>query len=480
MRCILVILVSISAVWSLSLKREKLSSVSPPDGNWTTQWYEQQLDHFSYGVQQLTFMQKYLVNIDHWNRTGGPIFFYAGNEGSIELFALNTGFMFEIAPEFGAMVLFAEHRYYGSSIPFGKNGYVHKQYYQYQSSMQALADYVELLAHVRQTYEGAEKSPVIVFGGSYGGMLAAWMRIKYPHVVQGAIAASAPVAQFTGLTPCEKFGQVVTHTFALQGQECVQTIRKSWDAINKMAATAEGRAWLSDAWRLCKPLNSTDDAKNLKSYLSDVWTNLAMADYPYMANFLAPLPAYPVMAVCQPMKFLKDEPKEILLEIFEGLSVYFNYSTTATCLSYESSMPSSLDDNGWFLQSCTEMVMPMCYDGKNDFFEPQAWNLTEFSETCVKKWDVRPEPYKMEQMYGGRNLKYASNIVFSNGLLDPWSSGGVLEDVNESVVSVIIPEGAHHLDLRSSERADPKSVIQARDVHKANILKWISEYSNSV
>ncbi|KAA0185755.1 hypothetical protein HAZT_HAZT010196 [Hyalella azteca] len=378
------------------------------------------LDHFSYGVQQLTFMQKYLVNIDHWNRTGGPIFFYAGNEGSIELFALNT----------------------------------HKQYYQYQSSMQALADYVELLAHVRQTYEGAEKSPVIVFGGSYGGMLAAWMRIKYPHVVQGAIAASAPVAQFTGLTPCEKFGQVVTHTFALQGQECVQTIRKSWDAINKMAATAEGRAWLSDAWRLCKPLNSTDDAKNLKSYLSD--------------------------AVCQPMKFLKDEPKEILLEIFEGLSVYFNYSTTATCLSYESSMPSSLDDNGWFLQSCTEMVMPMCYDGKNDFFEPQAWNLTEFSETCVKKWDVRPEPYKMEQMYGGRNLKYASNIVFSNGLLDPWSSGGVLEDVNESVVSVIIPEGAHHLDLRSSERADPKSVIQARDVHKANILKWISEYSNSV
>ncbi|KAF2357932.1 Peptidase S28 [Trinorchestia longiramus] len=52
--------------------------------------YEQKLDHFNYGVQPITFMQKYLINVDSWNRTGGPIFFYTGNEGSIELFALNT------------------------------------------------------------------------------------------------------------------------------------------------------------------------------------------------------------------------------------------------------------------------------------------------------------------------------------------------------------------------------------------------------
>ena len=44
-----------------------------------------------------------------WKKGSGPIFFYTGNEGDITEFWANTGFMFDIAPKYQALVLFAEH-----------------------------------------------------------------------------------------------------------------------------------------------------------------------------------------------------------------------------------------------------------------------------------------------------------------------------------------------------------------------------------
>ena len=85
--------------------------------------------------------------------------------------------------------VFAEHRYYGQSIPFGNDSLKpgNPELSGYLSSEQALADYAELLTHIKATVDGASTSPVISFGGSYGGMLAAWFRVKYPHICDGYV-----------------------------------------------------------------------------------------------------------------------------------------------------------------------------------------------------------------------------------------------------------------------------------------------------
>merc|ERR1711997_19916 len=100
------------------------------------------------------------------------------------------------------------------------------------------------------------------------------------------------------------------------------------------------------------------------------------------------------------------------------------------------------------------MVMPMCFDGVKDMFEKAPWNLTQYNADCYAKWKVMPRSHMADIMYGGRNLEAASNIVFSNGLLDPWSSGGIIRSMGKDVIAVLIPEGAHHLDLRGADPMD--------------------------
>jgi pimeloyl-ACP methyl ester carboxylesterase len=71
------------------------------------------------------------------------------------------------------------------------------------SSEQALADLAYFIEAMTVKYEVPEGTKWIAFGGSYSGALAAWLRAKYPHLIHGAVSASAPLlakADFRGIS----------------------------------------------------------------------------------------------------------------------------------------------------------------------------------------------------------------------------------------------------------------------------------------
>ncbi|XP_075707502.1 lysosomal Pro-X carboxypeptidase [Rhinoderma darwinii] len=464
--------------WGFLLWSCIVGSVVQSAPSYETLYFDQKIDHFGF-YEDSTFKQRYLVSSTHWRRPGGPILFYTGNEGDITLFSNNTGFMWDIAEELGALLVFAEHRYYGESMPYGNLSYSDPKYLNYLTSEQALADFAILIRFLKDSSEDKD-SPVIAIGGSYGGMLAAWLRMKYPHVVVGALAASAPIWQFEDLVPCNLYYQIVTNDFKKSGPGCAESISKSWSAINRMFETDKGIGWLSGAFHLCSPLKCQDDAPAFKNWLSETWVNLAMVDYPYPANFLEPLPAWPIKEVCKNLRDPNLDDKELLQNLFQAINVYYNYTGNTPCLNTSQTAVGSLDDLGWSYQACTEMVMPFCSDGVTDMFEPQTWNFEAFSDECYKQWGIRPRPEWITSMYGGKNISAASNIIFSNGDLDPWSAGGVKESLSDSLIAILITDGAHHLDLRSNNADDPRSVIEARALEVAYMKKWIKEHSQQV
>ncbi|KAL2481700.1 alpha/beta-Hydrolases superfamily protein [Abeliophyllum distichum] len=428
---LLLFLYSISLVFSSAISTTKIKPRFPssivaqqPENKLSlsskTELYEEKfftqiLDHFNFHPQSYqTFQQRYLINDKYWGgpNNNSPIFVYTGNEGEIEWFAQNTGFLFDTAPLFKALLIFIEHRFYGKSIPFG-----------------------------------ATDSPVVVFGGSYGGMLAAWFRLKYPHVAIGALASSAPILNFENITSPYSFNNIITHDFRSESENCYKVIKGSWQEIEETAAKSGGSEILRKAFRICK--NNTS-LGSLGGWLETAYVYTAMTDYPTPSNFLNPLPAYPVKQMCKAI----DDPKtgnNTFEKLYGAANIYYNYSGDATCFN--------LDDNsdphglgGWTWQACTEMILPTDGNNAESIFPESVWNYNDRAEYCKNGFNIEPRPNWITAEFGAHNIhrvlkRFGSNIVFFNGLRDPWSGGGVLKDISKSIVAIVAKEGAHHCRL---------------------------------
>lgn len=89
-------------------------------------------------------------------------------------------------------------------------------------------------------------------------MLAAWMRMKYPGTVVGALASSAPILQFGDLVPCNTFAHITTQDYQAVSADCADSIHRSWSVMADMWKDQAGRDSLRKTFPTCQPL---DDRK---------------------------------------------------------------------------------------------------------------------------------------------------------------------------------------------------------------------------
>ncbi|XP_016439807.1 uncharacterized protein LOC107765654 [Nicotiana tabacum] len=434
-----------------------------------TYYYTQTLDHFNYGPKSYsTFKQRYIINSKYWggSNSNSPIFAYLGAESSIDSDPLGIGFLTDFAPRFKALLVYIEHRYYGKSIPFGtmEEALKDEDRRGYFNSAQAIADYAELLLHVKEKFS-AQNSPIIVIGGSYGGMLASWFRMKYPHIALGALASSAPILYFDDITPQNGYYSIVTKDFKEVSKTCYRTIRKSWSIIDKIASRNNGLSYLSRKFKTCSHLNSSSE---LKDYLDSIYATAAQYNKP---------PTYPVTVVCGGIDGA-HKGSHVLDRIHAGIVASQGNLTCYNTNFYNQPSETSM---GWRWQTCSEMVMPIGR-GKNDtMFYSAPFNLDEFIDACKSNYGVSPRPHWITTYYGGHDVKlilhrFASNIIFSNGLRDPYSSAGVLQDISHSLRAVHTRNGSHCLDILTSKPTDPEWLTMQRKTEVEIIEGWITKY----
>ncbi|KAK4440668.1 Lysosomal Pro-X carboxypeptidase [Sesamum alatum] len=448
---------------------DKISSASATSEDFKTYFYTQTLDHFNYAPQSYaTFQQRYVVSSRFWGgaNSNSPIFAYLGAEGPLDQDLDIIGFIRHTARFFKHLAVFIEHRFYGKSVPFGsmEEAMRNKTLRGYFNSAQAIADYAEVLLHVKEKFS-AHNSPIIVIGGSYGGMLASWFRLKYPHIALGALASSAPILYFDNITPQNGYYSIVTNDFKEVSHNCYQTIKKSWSEIDKIASKANGLSILSQKFKTCSHLKHSFE---LKDYLESI--------YSYAAQYnLQPIDS--VRMLC---RGIDGAPRgtDILGRIFAGV-----VSSIGNLSCYDTNAYNYPDETntGWPWQVCSEMVIPTGR-GENDTMFPAApFNLHKFIKYCKSLYGVSPRPHWATTYYGGHDIKlvlhrFGSNIIFSNGLKDPYSSGGVLEDISNSIRAVTTLNGSHCLDILYPEKTDPKWLIEQRNTEMKIIEEWINQY----
>ncbi|XP_011160113.1 putative serine protease K12H4.7 [Solenopsis invicta] len=437
-------------------------------------WITQPLDHFNHRDNR-TWSMRYKEN-SLFLKNGGPILIMIGGEWEITDGYLQGGLMYEIGVKYGGLMYYTEHRFYGQSKPTKD---ISSENLQYLNADQALADLAYFI-ETKKKEKNLEKSTVIVVGGSYAGNMAAWARLKYPHLIQGALASSAPVQAKADFY---EYYEVVTKSLGRHSEKCVENVKIAFASVEELLAKQSGAIELKYLFNLCEvpDINSASDLGYFMNMLSEIFAGIVQYDKiekgetniaTLCHNMTGEHLGSPLQRLAHVfLMYQKDQHKCVDVS-------YNNFVKTYRNVSWDSLAATSIMRQ-WYHQTCTEYGYFQTTNSDKSIFGT-LFPLDYYVNLCIDlygdynngKWlDSRVK--RTNIMYGGQ-LPDLRNVIFTNGDIDPWHSLSVLHDLNAFSPAIFINGSSHCRDMLSDVATDPDDLKKARAKIRSIIGKWIS------
>ena len=466
-------------------------------------WMTQRMDHFDH-VDTRTWSQRYFVSERFAGtiRETTPAFVCVGGEGPaltenvVVDGDVHCSVMIDLAKKHKGLVFALEHRFYGASQPTGD---LKTTSLRLLSSAQALEDLVSFVSFVADKYKlrvtppsdgsSVPYSRVMTFGGSYPGMLAAWARLKYPHVIHAAVSSSAPIrAELDMRGYYDVVGKALREKDIGGSDACFDVVSRTFEKdLSKALKTPEGRRALEKQFNLCGD-NALDQFGG-----RDGFAEVLRAMFPAQNNDPSckeeDTSCFNIAKVCARMtkggaKSNVTALASVVADVFQGKCVSLDGAGYLAELMSETPNPLGEGERQWTWQTCTEFAFfQTCEKDSGCPFklDPPTMPLSSYQWICAQVFGVSAEQTKQaversNARYGG-STPGGTRILFPSGSVDPWIANSFVSDTFAPTwePAFVVPGASHHAWTHPPKDTDTPAVVEAREIIERQVEKWMAE-----
>lgn len=424
-----------------------------------TGYFDQLLDPLATNAVDAakTFRQRFYVYSQHARSKDAPVLYYICGEAECLPKSFLGRFTEEVARALHARVIALEHRYYGQSVPFDQLTTANLKHL---STENALLDLERFQRHAITQWGYSGKW--LTIGGSYPGSLSAFYRLRYPHLVSGALASSAPVQARNAYEDYDG------HVTQVVGPACAAALRKVVEASEvALADSARG----GDGFARFKARFGASEIREDRDFLY-VLADVTAGAVQYGTH----------LQLCALMTRAAD-PVEAYVGYVRNFLI--ERGETAAGFSPQGAMALGAQDSGgmrqWYYQSCTE------YGYWQDAHRDPARSVRSARinqdydrDYCQRMFGITElaDEAAINARYYAELLKPATTrILYTNGSDDPWSVLSITpvlgNDTNVGTPALMIQGKAHCSDLRAAAPTDPQSLKDARARFISLATDWI-------